>query len=149
MVKKYNEGLTPGNEGRASADDNLIEMAEELFSRVKTQMDKLQFSVALEEVWAFVRRCNKYVEESAPWELAKKPEQKERLDAVLYNLLESLRIITVAITPFMPVAAAEMWSRLGLQDFEALTFEGAEGWARLPVGTETRTGDPLFPKVEK
>ena len=149
MVKKYNEGVTPGNEGRNSADDELIEMAEGLFARVKTQMDGLQFSTALEEIWAFVRRCNKYVEESAPWELAKKPEQKERLDAVLYNLLESLRIITVAIAPFMPVAASEMWSRLGLQNSEALTFDRAEGWGQLPVGTATRTGDPLFPKVEK
>lgn len=148
MLKKYNDGLVPAAGEKADSDNELISMAGGLSSRVKTQMDRLQFSIALEEIWAFVRRCNKYVEENAPWKLAKEPEDKGRLDTVLYNLLESLRIVTIAIAPFMPRSAAEMWSRLGLGDFDGVTFEQAEEWGKLPTGTETRTGDPLFPKVE-
>ena len=102
----------------------------------------------LEEIWAFVRRCNKYVEENAPWELAKKPEEKARLGAVLYNLAESLRIITIMIAPFMPTVAAEMWTRLGLEDFENVSFEQAGKWGLLEEDTVTVPGNPLFPKVD-
>ncbi len=111
-------------------------------------MDKLQFSLVLEDIWAFVRRCNKYVEENAPWELAKKPEAKARLDTVLYNLAESLRFITVLIAPFMPSKAEEMWARLGQDNFNEVSFEHVAKWGRLKPGTATRTGDPLFPKVD-
>jgi methionyl-tRNA synthetase len=123
-------------------------MAEGLSSRIKAQMDKLQFSAVLEEIWAFVRRCNKYVEENAPWDLAKKPEEKDRLGTVLYNLAESLRIITIVCAPFMPNAAAEMWTRLGLSDFDSVSFEEAGKWGALDEGTVTAAGPPLFPKVD-
>jgi methionyl-tRNA synthetase len=148
MLKRYNDGLVPQAGEKAGADGELIGMAQQLLPRIQAHMEKLQFSAVLEETWAFVRRCNKYVEENAPWELSKKPEEKQRLDTVLYNLLESLRFITIMIGPFMPRAAAEMWSRLGLGTFDNVSFEGAEEWGRLPAGTATRTGDPLFPKVE-
>ncbi len=148
MVKKYNGGLVPEPGEKVGPDDDLIGMAQGLFSRVEAHMDSLQFSTALEEVWAFVRRCNKYVEESAPWNLAKNAEEKGRLDTVLYNLLESLRLTTIMIAPFMPRAASETWARLGLGDFEKVTFDGTGKWGQLAPGTETRTGDPLFPKVE-
>jgi methionyl-tRNA synthetase len=108
----------------------------------------LQFSAVLEEIWAFVRRCNKYVEENAPWELAKNPEGKKRLGTVLYNLAESLRIITIVCAPFMPTVTAEMWKRLGLGDFENVTFEQSREWGLLKEGTATVAGSPLFPKVE-
>lgn len=148
MLKKYNDGKVPHADERGDADAEIIEMAEGLFGRASAQMDRLQFSAVLEEIWAFVRRCNKYVEENAPWELAKKPEQKKRLDAVLYNLLESLRIIAIMVAPFMPEAAEKMWSQLGLDGFDKVKFEQAEQWGLLGAGTATRPGEPLFPKVE-
>jgi len=148
MLKKYNGGVVPQAAEQNATDAQLIDMATGLFPRVKAQVDRLQFSIVLEEIWGFVRRCNKYVEENAPWELAKKPEKKARLDSVLYNLTESLRIITVLISPFMPVAAEEMWSRLGLDDFGKISFEQLGEWGRLKTGIRTKPGDPLFPKVE-
>jgi methionyl-tRNA synthetase len=148
MLKRYNDGIVPQAGETTGADAELIGMAEQLLPRITAQMEQLQFSAVLEETWAFVRRCNKYVEENAPWELAKKPEEKERLDSVLYNLLESLRFITIMIGPFMPRAASEMWSRLGLGSFDDASFEQVKEWGKLPAGTTTRTGDPLFPKVE-
>jgi len=148
MIKRYNDGKIPRPGDKNSLDEELASMAEGLFPRVKEQMDRLQFSGALEDIWAFVRRCNKYVEENAPWELAKKPEEKARLGTVLYNLAESLRFITILVAPFMPVKAEEMWSRLGLDEFDKTSFGMLEKWGSLGPGTATRTGDPLFPKVE-
>lgn len=149
MIKKYCGAVVPEAQAVSDADKELIGMAETLLSSVRNQMDDLQFSIALEEIWAFIRRCNKYVEENAPWELAKDPEKKTRLDTVLYNLAESLRFITILITPFMPASAAEMWSRLGLDDFENVLFDQIEEWGALKEGTATSTGSPLFPKIEK
>jgi methionyl-tRNA synthetase len=148
MLRKYAGGEIPGTREDGPGDAELVEMAEGLLERVRAQMEKLQFSVALEDIFAFVRRCNKYVEENAPWKLAKKPEKKARLGAVLYNLAESLRLITILIAPFMPAKAEKMWSQLGLDDFEKITFEQAQEWGMLPVGTKTRPGEVLFPKVK-
>jgi methionyl-tRNA synthetase len=148
MLKRYNDSIVPKASRPASIDDELRRMAAGLPSRAKEQMERLQFSAALDEIWAFVRRCNKYVEENAPWELAKQPEKKARLDTVLYNLLESLRIITILIAPFMPEAARKMWSQLGLDTFENVTFEQAGQWAVMREGAVTRPGGSLFPKVK-
>jgi len=148
MLKRYNDGVIPPVEEEGLTDSDLHGMAEDLFGRIETQMEQLQFSIALEEIWAFVRRCNKYVEENAPWELAKKPEKRARLNTVLYNLAESLRLMAICIAPFMPTAAAEMWSRLGLEDFEKVSFEQAKKWGVLREGTVTKPGASLFPKVE-
>jgi methionyl-tRNA synthetase len=148
MIKRYCDGVIPPAGEERELDEELIDMAKGLFARAKSQMDQLQFSVVLEEIWAFVRRCNKYVEENAPWELAKKPEEKGRLGTVLYNLAEALRLITVMSAPFMPTSAEEMWARLGLTGFEDISFEQANGWGLLESGTATVAGDPLFPKVD-
>jgi methionyl-tRNA synthetase len=148
MIKRYNSGLVPQRE-EAEQDNELREMAASLFSRVKPQMDQLQFSAALEEIWSFVRRCNKFVEESAPWELAKSPEHKARLDTVLYILAESLRLITLLIAPFMPRSAERMHAQLGLDDFAQVSYQKVEQWGLLKPGTETRPGTALFPKIKE
>ncbi len=147
MLKRYNGSVIPRVDHVVN-DGNLSDMAKGLYPLVKAQMEQLQFSIALEEIWNFVRRCNKYVEENAPWELAKKPESKTRLDAVLYNLAESLRIITILIAPFMPQAAERMWSQLGLDKFQGISFKLTEEWGLLREGTMTKPGEPLFPKVK-
>jgi methionyl-tRNA synthetase len=148
MIKKYNNGVVPRADAMSGPDDDLLDMAKGLFARVKAQMEQLQFSFALEEIWSFVRRCNKYVEENAPWELAKAPDKKARLDTALYNLAESLRIITVLLAPFMPASAAKMWTQLGLDNPAGLTFEQADTWSVLQAGTATKPGEALFPKVK-
>ncbi|RJP74611.1 MAG: methionine--tRNA ligase [Candidatus Abyssobacteria bacterium SURF_17] len=148
MIKKYDGGSIPRAGGRESADAEILGMAAALPERVKTQLDNLQFNSALEEIWTFIRRCNKYVEENAPWELAKKAESKTRLNAVLYNLAESLRIIAVLLAPFMPATAEKMLSQLGLDKAEEGTFESARKWGLLQEGSKIAPGEPLFPRVK-
>ncbi len=148
MIKKYNKGAVPRPADNRPADEELLNMAKSLSARFKNQMEHLQFSFALEEIWSFVRRCNKYVEENAPWELAKSAEKKPRLETVLYNLAESLRIITILLAPFMPKATLKMWSQLGLDNFAAVTFDEADKWGLLREGTVTKPGEALFPKVK-
>jgi len=147
MIKRYNDGLVPEPDA-AEEDKNLRETALSLFSRVRPQMDRMQYSIVLEDIWGFVRRCNKFVEENAPWELAKKPERRARLDTVLYTLAESLRIISLLLAPFMPKACAQMYDQLGLDDFEKVSFEQAQMWGMLKPGDATRPGKSLFPKVK-
>ena len=74
----------------------------EMPSRIEKLMDELQFNSALETLWALVRRSNKYIDENAPWLLAKKEEKRERLGTVLYNLCEALRFISILLLPYMP-----------------------------------------------
>jgi methionyl-tRNA synthetase len=146
MIKRYNDGLIPQPDA-LDEDKNLRNMATSLFSRVRPQMDQLQYSAALEEIWVFVRRCNKFVEENAPWELAKKPEKKQRLHTVLYTLAESLRFIATLLAPFMPRSAARMSEQLGL-NIQQFSFDHIDQWGVLKAGTETRQGEPLFPKIK-
>ncbi len=148
MMKRYNDGIVPRTGERTGGDNELLEMAMGLYPKIEPQMERLQFSVVLEEIWSFVRRCNKYVEENAPWELAKKPEARSRLNTVLYNLAEALRIVTVLAAPYMPEASAKMWSQLGLDGFDEASFEFVKEWGMLRDGTVTRGGEPLFPKVK-
>jgi methionyl-tRNA synthetase len=109
------------------------------------KMAALDFSAALEVLWTFVTRANRYVEESKPWALAKDPAQAGRLDAVLYNLAESARLISVLVTPFMPAFAPQIRAQLGVDEkLEALVREVA--WGRLGPGTRIGTIAPLFPK---
>lgn len=147
MINRYCDGRVPQPDaGEESAE--LREAAVSLFGRVKLQMDQLQYSAVLEEIWTFVRRCNKFVEENAPWELAKAPERRARLNTVLYTLAESLRIITVLVAPFMPKAAVQMYGQLGLDDFESVRFDSVEQWGALKPDKNIRPGNPLFPKVK-
>jgi methionyl-tRNA synthetase len=147
MINRYCDSIVPHPDAREK-DAGVREAAVSLFARMKPQMDQLQFSSALEEMWSFVRRCNKFVEENAPWELAKTPERKARLDTVLYTLAESLRIITLLIAPFMPKAAAQMYEQLGLDHFERVSFSDVEHWGMLKPGERIRPAKALFPKVK-
>ena len=108
-------------------------------------MDKLDLTGALAEVRLFVIRANRYVEENAPWKLAKAPEQAARLDAVLYNLLEAVRLISVALLPVMTTIAGQMRTQLGVGEFTGKLPEEL-AWGRLPAGTKIGTVAPLFPK---
>ena len=140
MIQRYRGGVVPGSaEGGLRAD---AERAIAVFSDAMVQLD---LGGALERVGEFVVRANQYVEESAPWKLAKDPASAGRLDAVLYNLAESVRLISVVVNPVMPTIASQIRAQLNIEGKPGLFTDEAR-WGRLAAGTKLGTVAPLFPK---
>jgi methionyl-tRNA synthetase len=140
MIQRYRGGIVP-----KAADTDLRGEAHQMIAAYRERMDRLDLSVALETLWGFVTRANQYVEESAPWKLAKDPATAPRLDAVLYNLAESVRLISVLVTPFMPTVAGQIRVQLGVGE-TLMTLAEEVQWGRLPAGTKLGQVAPLFPK---
>lgn len=149
MSNKFNEGVV-ADPGKASViDQSLIDMAMQTVQDFKDSMEKMELSATIKNIWAFISRTNKYIDETAPWALAKDPAKKAELDAVLYNLIESLRIISVLISPFMPVTAPKIWKQLGLpQEFSTIQLTDIETWGQTPVGMHIGEAEQLFPRIE-
>lgn len=107
----------------------------------------MELNQAIKDVWNLIGRANKYIDETAPWILAKDPAQAERLQAVMYNLAEALRIIAILIAPFVPVTAPKIYEQLGLGKPESFFMADAV-WGKLATGTKVQKGEPLFPRIE-
>ncbi len=140
MVEKYCESKIPVQGKLEAADITLVELSN-IFEETNELMQNFAFNQAIDKIWQFIRHCNKYVNETKPWELAK--SDKARLETVLYNLIESLRIIAIYIAPFMPEAAEEIAKQIG-QDVGA--FKNAK-FSSKTSGT-VKKGRNLFDKVE-
>jgi len=111
-------------------------------------MDALDYSGAIESAWELVKRTNRYIEDSAPWNLAKTEETLPRLHAVLYNALEAVRIAALFTAPVMPNTSREVWARLGLGDPNTVTDLATESaWGTLPVGNTVVKGEALFQRI--
>lgn len=147
MVQRYFCGKIPAQRESAPVDDELISMAQALRANCDKAVDGYQFSVALTEIWKVIARANKYIDETAPWALAKDESKKARLAAVLYNLCETLRIISILLAPFIPETAAKMQKQLGVSADE-LTYESAGKWGVLPADAVIEKGDALFPRID-
>ena len=145
MVEKYNGGILPEPVEKEEIDQSLIELATSTAARVEENMDRLNYSQALEEIWKLVRRTNKYIDETTPWILAKE-ERKERLDTVLYNLTESIRIIATLINPFMERTSKEILKQIGLP--ENIKWEDTKKWGKIEAGTKVERGQVLFPRLD-
>jgi len=146
MIEKYNNGVVPAAGPEEGPDAELKALATEAWKKVEADMDKFSFSTALENIWVVIRRANKYVDETAPWVLAKSEETLGRLNVVLHNLAEALRIVSVLIYPFMHTTSAEMRKQLGLwyaepQWDDAKTFD-------VMNGEQVKKGDPIFPRLD-
>lgn len=148
MVEKYFQGTVLAPAAFEEADQELISLAEQLPALVEEQMDKMDLSNALAVIWRLVGRANKYVDETAPWGLAKDPAKQERLATVLYNLAESLRFITIMTSPFMPLLPDRVWEQLGIVNQPELTTWDSLVWGKLPAGTSVRKGPALFPRID-
>jgi len=147
MIHRYRGGIVP--EAKLSArlplDDDLEAKVQQAIADFRKHMDNLQIHLALQELWRGFQRANQYVEENAPWKLAKDPAQASQLDSVLYNLAESVRLISVLATPFLPTTARQMREQLGVADkLDRLAEE--IGWGRLAAGATIGQVAPLFPK---
>ena len=114
MVEKYFGGTIPAEREAGEFDDDLKALAAETVKAAEANLDKLNFSIALSEIWKFVSRTNKYIDETAPWTLAKDESKKARLAEVMYNLCESIRIISILIAPVMPVTVEEIRKQIGV-----------------------------------
>jgi methionyl-tRNA synthetase len=148
MVEKYFKGTVESPGAPEGPDRELIDLAEDTPAAVEEWMDKMDLSNALSTIWRLVGRANKYVDESAPWALAKDPDRRERLSTVMYNLAESLRFITVMAAPFMPKLPARVWAQLGLEDRPDLQTWKSLSWGKLPAGTIVKRGEALFPRID-
>jgi len=148
MVEKYRGGILAAPGAPQGVDEALRETAATVPGQVAEQMEARCLNGALDAVWKLVRRANRYVDETAPWGLAKKPDQAGRLDTVLYNLVESVRIIGVLVSPFMPLVPPRLWPQLGLEGRRELTGWDSLTWGALPPGTRVQRGPALFPRIE-
>ena len=151
MVGKFCGGLVPDPSGAPEStpdDDEMKAIVANLPQVFAGKMAALDYSGALEAAWELVKRTNRYIEDSAPWNLAKADETLPRLHAVLYNALEAVRIAALFTAPVMPETSREVWSRMGLGDPVAVTDLAAEAaWGRLPVGNAVVKGDALFQRI--
>ena len=149
MTLKFQDGVVKAPAGESDVDRSLKEDARETVAFFEQNMEEMQLSLTIKKVWAFISRANKYIDETAPWALAKDPAKEQELANVLYNLTEALRIISVLISPFMPTTAVRIWQQLGLaQDFASVRTEDIEQWGGVPAGLHVGTPEQLFPRIE-
>ena len=148
MVGKYFDGTLPQARQADALDEELISLASGLRGRYEEQMEHYAFQNALAEVFKVIGRANKYIDENAPWVLAKDMEANgTRLATVMYNLLEVLRISAILLTPFMPASAAEILRQIGACE-ACSTWESAAQYGSLPAGVTVVRGDNLFPRID-
>lgn len=148
MIDKYFGGVIPGHRTQGEFDSELQVMLSELPEKVEELMDKLQFSTALSEIWRAISRTNKYIDETMPWVLAKSDENKPRLAAVMYNLAESLRIVSILLQPFMPETPEKIWQQLGIANSSVLGWDNARQWGTYPEGVSVNRGEVIFPRID-
>lgn len=147
MVIKYFDGTLPAEKASGEFDSELIAECEGLRAKVDEYMDKTQLQNALAEIFKVVSRANKYIDETAPWVLAKDEANKPRLAAVLYNLLEAIRITSALLSPFMPTTMPEVWKQIGAAEGD-VTYENAGKFGVLPADVTVNKGAVLFPRID-
>jgi len=147
MVVKYRDGIVPSPGQDGSQEQELKELSHEVKINVEKRLEACDPATALEEIWRFVARCNKYVDETAPWALAKQEEQRERLDTVLYTFVECIRVMAVLTAPFMPGLPPRICELLSL-DESIIRWEEADQWGILRHGIKVKKGEQLFPRID-
>jgi len=176
MTNKYFDGVVPELWEKTTAKlsqemgNPLAQMAQGLYEQYAQAMDAIDYSGAIAQVMELCRRANLYVEESAPWNLAKAaaaeaqqaqaegrnldeataPTQMDRLAFVIYNILEAIRIMALLFAPVMPISSAEVYRRLGLGDvFDTSNLKESAAWGGLKATSRVEVGEPLFPRLKE
>mgnify|MGYP002685265552 FL=1 len=147
MADKYFGGTLPEEKKAEPIDDELRTMAAALVEPVSKLIEEAQLSKALEEIFKVVSRANKYIDETAPWVLAKSEENMPRLAAVLYNLLESIRICSGLLFPFMPKTMPKVWEQIGA-DESMTAYDTLGTFGVLPQNVTVHKGEVLFPRID-
>ncbi|HBP38512.1 MAG TPA: methionine--tRNA ligase [Clostridiales bacterium] len=148
MIDKYFPGGLPEGRDPEAPDDELVNACLALPDQVAAAMDKLQFSQALAEIWKVIGRSNKYIDDTAPWILARTPEKSGRLAAVLFNLAEVIRITSILLQPFMPGTAPKIWRMLGIDDPRQQEWQSTADFGRYRPTSGVRKAESLFPRID-
>ncbi|SCI94003.1 Methionine--tRNA ligase [uncultured Clostridium sp.] len=148
MVEKYFGGVVPAPGPLTAEDKELRAKAEALPGSMEKQMDALQFSVALSELFKFVSDCNKYIDVTEPWVLARTEEGKERLKGVLYHLVEAIRYIAILVSPVMVHVPEKIYAQIGLEDEALKTWDSLKAFGQFPAGGKVCKGEALFPRLD-
>ena len=149
MVEKYNDGILVKNDAKTEFDESLIETYKQSRVDFEESMNEFMFHEALENIWKLVRRTNKYIDETAPWVLAKDEANKDILNNVLYNLCESIRLSATMFSSLLPETARKIFDQLGIAGQEDLyNWESVDTFGLLPDGTKVHKGESLFPRLD-
>lgn len=147
MVDKYFGGTLPADREAGDFDAELIAEAKGLVAKVDEFMDKTQINNALAEIFKVVSRANKYIDETAPWVLGKDESKKARLATVLYNLLETIRIVSTLLSNFMPTTMPKVWEQIGAAESD-ITYDNAGKFGVLPADVTVHRGEIIFPRID-
>lgn len=148
MINKYFDGQIHSYQGPVTDfDESLSSFVKETIQAYEQAIENMEFSVALSSLWQLVSRTNKYIDETAPWILAKDKEKENELQSVMYHLAESLRITAVLLQPFLTQTPEKIFSQLGISDPALKTWESIAGFGQL-TSVKVQKGDPLFPRLE-
>lgn len=147
MADKYFGGTLPADREAGDFDAELITEAKGLVAKVDEFMDKTQINNALAEIFKVVSRANKYIDETAPWVLGKDESKKARLATVLYNLLETIRIVSTLLSNFMPTTMPKVWEQIGAAESD-ITYENAGKFGVLPADVTVHRGEIIFPRID-
>ncbi len=149
MVEQYFDGVIPEPGPEEDVDQDLKDMAIKTLKKVEVNMEELKYAVALEEIWNFIRRTNKYIDQTTPWILARDEDKKPRLGTVLYNLLESLRITAGHLKAFLVETPYKIGKQIGIEKLiEETEWQDLKDWGILPAGTGVNKGAPIFPRID-
>lgn len=147
MADKYFGGTLPADREAGDFDAELIAEAKGLVAKVDEFMDKTQINNTLAEIFKVVSRANKYIDETAPWVLGKDESKKARLATVLYNLLETIRIVSTLLSNFMPTTMPKVWEQIGAAESD-ITYENAGKFGVLPADVTVHRGEIIFPRID-
>lgn len=150
MINKYFDGEIPAYQGNVTEfDQTLVDFKNNVVKEYEGSMDHMQFSVALNQLWSLISRTNKYIDETAPWTLAKDEDKRTELASVMTHLAENLRIIAVFLQPFLTRTPGEIFLQLGLQEENLKKWDSIYGYGEIPAGTTVvKKGTPIFPRLE-
>ena len=149
MIEKFNGGVIPSPGKYDELDQQLIDRAQVSIKELNQAMQTLAISDALSAIFKLVSRANKYIDEAAPWALAKQPDQRERLNTVLYCMGETLRLVAVLLVPYLVETPGKIWGQLGIVESPAeIDYHDAVKWGWLKPGIQIQKGNPIFPRIE-
>lgn len=148
MIEKYFDGVVPAPAEYTELDHKLIEQAQGLWVNVEKSMNALQFSNALTEIWKLIGECNRYIDLTTPWVLAKNEADRPRLGTVLYVLLECVRIVAVLIAPTMPRTPERIFAQIGVTDEALKTWASVKVFGGVVPGSKVHKGEALFPRID-
>ena len=148
MIEKYFDGVVSAPAEYTELDKKLIDQAQSLWLNVEKCMNALQFSNALTEIWKLVGECNRYIDLTTPWVLAKNEADRPRLGTVLYVLLECARMVAILISPTMPRTPERIFEQIGVTDDALKTWDSVKVFGGVVPGSKVHKGEALFPRID-